>query len=171
LSELANTEPVKLRTFSLWMFISAMIVGLDQLTKMAIIKWVPLYDKIPLNSFINITHQRNQGAAFSFLADAGGWQRWFFAVLAGAVSCGIVVWLYQLRKERQFVLTAGLILILGGAVGNLVDRIRLGYVIDFFQVLIAGWPFPSFNVADSAITAGAALIIIDALFFSGKNPQ
>ena len=153
------------------MFISALIVGLDQLTKMAIIKWVPLYDKIPLNSFINITHQRNQGAAFSFLADAGGWQRWFFAVLAGAVSCGIVVWLFQLRKERQFVLTAGLILILGGAVGNLVDRIRLGYVIDFFQVLIAGWPFPSFNVADSAITAGAALIIIDALFFSGKNPQ
>ena len=153
------------------MFISALIVGLDQLTKMAIIKWVPLYDKIPLNSFINITHQRNQGAAFSFLADAGGWQRWFFAILAGAVSCGIVVWLIQLRKERQFVLTAGLILILGGAVGNLIDRIRLGYVIDFFQVLIAGWPFPSFNVADSAITAGAALIIIDALFFSGKNPQ
>ena len=171
MNELANTESVKLRSFSLWMFISALIVGLDQLTKMAIIKWVPLYDKIPLNSFINITHQRNQGAAFSFLADAGGWQRWFFAVLAGAVSCGIVVWLFQLRKERQLVLSAGLILILGGAVGNLVDRIRLGYVIDFFQVLIAGWPFPSFNVADSAITAGAALIIIDALFFSGKNPQ
>ena len=171
MNELANTESAKLRSFSLWMFISALIVGLDQLTKMAIIKWVPLYDKIPLNSFINITHQRNQGAAFSFLADAGGWQRWFFAVLAGAVSCGIVVWLFQLRKERQLVLSAGLILILGGAVGNLVDRIRLGYVIDFFQVLIAGWPFPSFNVADSAITAGAALIIIDALFFSGKNPQ
>jgi signal peptidase II len=153
------------------MFISALIVGLDQLTKMAIIKWVPLYEKIPLNSFINITHQRNQGAAFSFLADAGGWQRWFFAVLASAVSCAIVVWLFQLRKERQFVLSAGLILILGGAVGNVIDRIRLGYVIDFFQVLIAGWPFPSFNVADSAITLGAALIIIDALFFSGKNPQ
>jgi signal peptidase II len=169
-SELANTEPAKLRTFSLWMFISVLIVGLDQLTKMAIIKWVPLYDKIPLNSFINITHQQNRGAAFSFLADAGGWQRWFFAILASAVSCGIVVWLFQLRKERQFVLSAGLILILGGAVGNVIDRIRLGYVIDFFQVLIAGWPFPSFNVADSAITAGAALIIIDALFFSGKNP-
>ena len=170
LSELVTMESRKWRTFSLWMFISASIVVLDQLTKMAILKWVPLYDKIPLNSFINITHQQNKGAAFSFLADAGGWQRWLFSVLATGVSCGIVVWLYQLRKERQFVLSAGLILILGGAIGNVIDRIRLGYVIDFFQVLIAGWPFPSFNVADSAITVGAVLIIIDALFFSGRKP-
>lgn len=170
LSNLAKSESSKWRTFSAWMIISFLIAGLDQLTKMAILKWVPLYDKIPLNSFINITHQQNRGAAFSFLADAGGWQRWFFAALATIVSCGIVAWLFQLRKERQFVLSAGLILILGGAIGNVIDRIRLGYVIDFFQVLIAGWPFPSFNVADSAITVGAVLIIIDALFFSGKKP-
>jgi signal peptidase II len=156
--------------FSLWMLISAAIVGLDQLTKIAILKWVPLYDKIPLASFINITHQRNTGAAFSFLADAGGWQRWFFSALAGIVSAVIVVWLYQLRRQRQVVLAYGLVLILGGAVGNVIDRIRLGYVIDFFQVLIAGWPFPSFNVADAAITVGAGPIIFDSLFLSDKKP-
>ncbi len=151
------------------MLVSAAIIGLDQLSKVAIVKWVSLYEKIPLNSFINITHQQNKGAAFSFLADAGGWQRWFFAGLATIVSVVIVVWIFQLRKERLTVLTSGLILILGGAVGNVIDRIRLGYVIDFFQVYIAGWPFPSFNVADAAITVGAGLIIIDALFISGRK--
>ena len=171
LSETSSREPGNWKPFSLWMLMSASIVGLDQLTKIAIIKWVPLYDKIPLNSFINITHQRNTGAAFSFLADAGGWQRWFLAGLATIVSAVIVAWLYRLRKEHQTVLVMGLVLILGGAVGNVIDRIRLGHVIDFFQVLIAGWPFPSFNVADSAITVGAALIIIDALFISGRQKQ
>ena len=171
MSETTSKKTGILKPFSVWMMISAAIVGLDQVTKIAIIKWVPLYDKIPLNSFINITHQRNTGAAFSFLADAGGWQRWFLAGLATIVSAVIVVWLFQLRKERQTVLAMGLVLILGGAIGNVIDRIRLGYVVDFFQVIIAGWPFPSFNVADSAITVGAVLIIIDALFISGRKKQ
>ena len=156
------------RNFSLWMSVAVAIVGLDQLTKLAILKWVPLYDKIPLNSFINITHHQNTGAAFSFLADAGGWQRWFFTVLATVVSAVIAVWIYRLRDDDQWVLSAGLALVLGGAVGNLVDRIRLGYVTDFFQVLIGGWAFPSFNVADAAISVGAGFLIIDALFFSGR---
>lgn len=171
LSEVSTKEPSTWKPFSLWMLVSAAIIGLDQLTKVAIVKWVPLYEKIPLNSFINITHQQNKGAAFSFLADAGGWQRWFFAGLATIVSAVIVVWIFQLRKEKLTVLTSGLILILGGAVGNVIDRIRLGYVIDFFQVFIAGWPFPSFNVADATITVGAGLIIIDALFISGQKSQ
>lgn len=157
------------RNFYLWLLLSASICVLDQLTKLAILRWVPLYDKIPLNSFINITHHRNEGAAFSFLADAGGWQRWFFSVLAAVVSAVIVVWIYRLRHEGQWVLTAGLSLVLGGAVGNLIDRVRLGFVVDFVQVLIAGWPFPSFNVADAAISVGAAFLIIDALFFSGRQ--
>ena len=157
------------RNYGLWMVLATVIVGLDQLTKLAIIRWVPLYDKIPLNSFINITHHRNTGAAFSILADAGGWQRWFFTGLAGVVSVVLIVWIYRLRDEGQWLLSAGLALVLGGAVGNGIDRIRLGYVTDFFQVLIAGWPFPSFNVADSAITVGAAFLIIDALFFSGRK--
>ncbi|MEM7500541.1 MAG: signal peptidase II [Pseudomonadota bacterium] len=157
------------RNFYLWLLLSASVCVLDQLTKLAILRWVPLYDKIPLNSFINITHHRNEGAAFSFLADAGGWQRWFFSVLAAVVSAVIVVWIYRLRHEGQWVLTAGLSLVLGGAVGNLIDRVRLGFVVDFVQVLIAGWPFPSFNVADAAISVGAAFLIIDALFFSGRQ--
>ena len=153
------------------MALATVIVGLDQLTKLAIIRWVPLYDKIPLNSFINITHHRNTGAAFSILADAGGWQRWFFTGLACIVSAVLLVWIYRLRDEGQWILSAGLALVLGGAVGNVIDRIRLGYVTDFFQVLIAGWPFPSFNVADSAITVGAAFLIVDALFFSGRKSE
>jgi len=157
-------------TFSIWLVVSSLVIAFDQLTKWAIVKWVPLYSKIPLNSFLNITHQENTGAAFSFLANAGGWQRWFFIVLAVSVSGVIVAWLWRLRLLGQRVLSAGLALVLGGAIGNVIDRIRLGYVVDFIQVLIAGWPFPSFNVADSAITVGAALLIIDALFISGREP-
>jgi signal peptidase II len=124
---------------------------------------------VPINAFINLTHQQNSGAAFSFLAGAGGWQRWFFVVLASAVSVGIAVWLWRIRKEGPLVLMAGLSLVLGGAIGNLIDRARLGYVTDFIQVWFGNWAFPSFNVADSAISVGAALLIIDALFISGGN--
>lgn len=142
------------------------VIILDQLTKWMIVKWVPLYDKIPVNSFINITHQRNTGAAFSFLADASGWQRWFFIILAVTVSAYIVWWLWRIRTAGQVILSAGLSLVLGGAIGNVIDRIMLGSVVDFIQVYIAGWPFPSFNIADAAISVGAVFLIIDALFFS-----
>ena len=158
-------------SFVLWMVVSSVVVVLDQATKWAILKWVPLYDKIPVNSFINITHQRNTGAAFSFLADADGWQRWFFIILATAVSAFIVNWLWRIRTTGPAILALGLALVLGGAIGNVIDRIVLGSVVDFIQVLIAGWPFPSFNVADSAITVGAVFLIIDALFFSGKEEK
>jgi len=151
------------------MALSFFVIGFDQLTKWMIVKWVPLYDKIPINSFINITHQRNTGAAFSILADAPGWQRWFFIGLASVVSAYIIFWLWKIRADGQVILSAGLALVLGGAIGNVIDRILLGNVVDFIQVLIAGWPFPSFNVADSAITVGAAFLIIDALFLSGKD--
>ena len=107
-----------------------LVIAFDQFTKWAIIKWVPLYSKIPLNSFLNITHQENRGAAFSFLANAGGWQRWFFITLAVSVSAVIGVWLWRLRMAGQTVLSAGLALVLGGALGNVIDRIRLGYVVD-----------------------------------------
>jgi len=130
---------------------------------------VPRYNQVPVNSFINLTHQQNTGAAFSFLADAGGWQRWFFVVLASVVSAVIVVWLWRVRKEGPLVLMAGLSLVLGGAIGNLIDRARLGYVTDFFQVWFGDWAFPSFNVADAGITVGAALLIIDAIFLTGRD--
>jgi signal peptidase II len=151
------------------MAVAVLVVAADQVTKWAIIEWVALYEKIPLNSFINLTHQRNTGAAFSFLADAGGWQRWFFVVLASAVSLMIIVWLWRLRRERQFILSAGLALVLGGAIGNLIDRATLGYVTDFIQVWFGNWAFPSFNVADAGISVGAAVLIIDAIFFSGRE--
>lgn len=156
-------------SFPIWVSLSTLVVVFDQLSKWAIVKWVPLYDKIPVNSFINITHQQNTGAAFSILADASGWQRWFFVTLAVSVSGVIAVWLWRIRSEGQVILAAGLALVLGGAVGNVIDRVILGHVIDFIQVLIFGWPFPSFNIADSAISVGAALLIVDALFVSGED--
>ncbi|MCG8371644.1 MAG: signal peptidase II [Proteobacteria bacterium] len=155
--------------FVTWMVVALVVVVADQVTKWAIVEWVALYEKVPVNSFVNFTHQRNYGAAFSFLADAGGWQRWFFIVLASAVSAVIAVWLWRIRHEKQAVLAAGLALVLGGAVGNLIDRIVLGYVTDFIQVWFGNWAYPSFNVADAGISVGAALLIVDAFFFSGRE--
>ena len=169
MSEDNAKELKRYASFPIWVSLSTLIVIFDQLTKWAIVKWVPLYDKIPLNSFINITHQQNTGAAFSFLADASGWQRWFFVTLAVSVSGVIAVWLWRIRSEGQVILAAGLALVLGGAIGNVIDRVLVGHVVDFIQVLIFGWPFPSFNIADSAISVGAAFLIIDALFLSGKD--
>lgn len=157
--------------FITWMVVAFVVVIADQVTKWAVIEWVALYDKVPVNSFINLTHQRNTGAAFSFLANAGGWQRWFFVVLASGVSLAIVVWLWRIRNQGHVVLAAGLAFVLGGAVGNLIDRIALGYVTDFIQVWFGSWAFPSFNVADAGISVGAAFLIIDALFFSGREQQ
>jgi signal peptidase II len=165
-----ETKPRNTRFYA-WMAVAALVVVADQVTKWAIVEWVALYERVPLNSFINLTHQRNTGAAFSFLANAGGWQRWFFVVLATVVSVVIVVWLWRIRNERQAVLGAGLALVLGGAVGNLIDRFNYGFVTDFIQVWIGDWAYPSFNIADVGITVGAALLIIDALFFSGREEK
>ncbi|MFQ6006087.1 MAG: signal peptidase II [Woeseia sp.] len=156
-------------TYGIWISIAVLVVTFDQLTKWAILEWVPLYSKIPINPFLNITHHENTGAAFSFLANQPGWQRWFFIGLGMIVSAVIAVWLWRLRRSGKTVLSAGLALVLGGALGNVIDRIRLGHVIDFIQVLFGSWPFPSFNVADAAITIGAGLLIIDALFLSERH--
>lgn len=169
LTEEQLEKPAARTPFAIWIYVSAAVILLDQVSKWAIVKHVPLYEQIQVLPFFNITHQQNEGAAFSFLADAAGWQRWFFIALALGISAVIVVWLWRLRNAGQVVLSAGLALVLGGAIGNVIDRIRLGHVVDFVQVLIAGWPFPSFNVADSAITVGAVLLIVDALFISGRQ--
>ena len=171
MNDTATTTARARNRLLLWTSITVIVAVFDQATKWAILQWVPLFEKVPINSFLNITHQQNTGAAFSFLANAGGWQRWFFIVLSGVVSAVIAVWLWRLRTGKQMVLALGLAFVLGGAIGNVIDRVRLGYVTDFIQVLIFGWPFPSFNVADSAITVGAALLIVDALFISGKQEQ
>ena len=157
------------RRFIAWISVALLVVAADQATKWAIVEWVQLYGKVPINSFINLTHHQNTGAAFSFLAGASGWQRWFFVVLATGVSVVIAGWLWRIRTEGPLVLMAGLSLVLGGAIGNLIDRARLGYVTDFIQVWFGTWAFPSFNAADAAISVGAALLIIDALFLAGKG--
>ena len=143
--------------------IVVVIFFLDQWTKNWIIENLSLYEKISISNFFNLTHQQNTGAAFSFLAEAGGWQRWFLSIVAMIVSGYIAYWLYELRNSTQWFLIYGLSLVLGGALGNVFDRIRLGYVTDFLQVFIGSWPFPSFNIADAAITIGAIFIIIDAI--------
>lgn len=165
---MAEQADTGIRRYIAWISVAILIVAADQATKWAVIEWVPLYGKVSINSFINLTHQQNQGAAFSFLADQSGWQRWFFVVLATAVSGVMIAWLWRIRQEGPIVLMAGLSLVLGGAIGNLIDRAMLGYVTDFIQVWFGSWAFPSFNVADSAITVGAALLIIDA-FLASKN--
>ena len=146
-----------------WFLLAGLIFLLDQWVKLIIIENISLYERVKINDFINTTHQRNPGAAFSFLADAGGWQRWFLSTIAIVVCLYIVYWLKELEKDNKILLPYGLSLVLGGALGNLFDRIMLGYVTDYFQVLIFGWPFPSFNVADAVISIGAVLIIVDAV--------
>lgn len=170
--------------FIAWMVVALFIVIADQITKWAVIEWLSLVHdggeiryrvEVIFDPYLNIVMQKNPGAAWGFLADQSGWQRWFFVILATAVSGVIAVWLYRIRNEGPIVLQAGLSLVLGGAVGNLIDRIREGEVTDFIQVQLPGVPFfdpfPSFNVADAGITVGATLLIIDALFFSGKEQK
>ena len=167
---MAEQADTGIRRYIAWISVSILIIAADQATKWAVIEWVPLYGKVPINFFVNVTHRQNQGAAFSFLADQAGWQRWFFVVLATAVSGVMIAWLWRIRQEGPIVLMAGLSFVLGGAIGNLIDRAMLGYVTDFIQVWFGSWAFPAFNVADSAITVGAVLLIIDAILASKDKP-
>jgi signal peptidase II len=144
-----------------WLAIALIVVVLDQLFKTLIIGNYQLGESRTVTSFFNVVRVHNSGAAFSFLAGASGWQRWFFVGL-GAAAAGFIVWMLK-RHGGQRLFSWALALILGGAVGNVIDRLLHGHVIDFIQAHYAGWFFPSFNVADSAITVGAALLILDEL--------
>ncbi len=145
-----------------WLWLTGAVLILDQLTKFWIAANLSIYERINLLPFLDITRVHNRGAAFSFLSSASGWQRWFFTVLALAVSVMILFWLRRLPAGQQR-LAAGLALVLGGALGNLWDRLQFGYVVYFIDVYYGNWHWPAFNVADSAITVGAALLILDAL--------
>ncbi len=144
-----------------WLAIALIVIVLDQLFKTLIIGHYQLGESRTVTSFFNVVRVHNSGAAFSFLAGASGWQRWFFVGL-GAAAAGFIVWMLK-RHGGQRLFGWALALILGGAVGNVIDRLLHGHVIDFIQVHYAGWFFPSFNVADSAISVGAALLILDEL--------
>lgn len=147
-----------------WLGVTVLVILLDWFSKQRVSEALELYRPQEIFSWLNITLAHNYGAAFSFLADAGGWQRTFFIVLASVVSVVLLVWLLRLPRH-EWRTALGLSLVLGGAIGNLVDRIRLGYVVDFIDVHFSGWHYPAFNVADSAITCGVALLLLDALWF------
>lgn len=153
-----------------WVVLSLFVILLDQITKAAIAAKLELFDIITVLPVLEITHLHNTGAAFSILAKAGGWQRWFFVALAAVVTVVILTWLQRLPRRGQGMLAAGLALIMGGAVGNVIDRIWNGHVVDFIHVHWGSWYFPAFNVADMAITIGAGLLILDALF-EGKRKK
>jgi signal peptidase II len=145
-----------------WLWLTALVLVLDQASKLWVDHAFRLHESLQLTPFFNLTYLRNTGAAFSFLGDAGGWQRWLFMGLALAASGLLGGWLWRLKPGRH-VEGAGISLILGGALGNLVDRTLYGYVIDFFDFHIATWHFAAFNVADSAITVGVGLLLLDSL--------
>jgi signal peptidase II len=146
-----------------WLWIAAVIVVVDQLSKLWIQGSMEMYETIEVLPVLNIYHTFNPGAAWSFLAHADGWQRWMFSILAIGVSIGLIIWLRRLATATQALLIVGLVLIVGGAIGNLIDRLYLGHVVDFIQVHWGNSYFPAFNVADSAISIGAALVIFDSL--------
>ena len=156
-------EKRKRRSGLLWLWLSAIILVADQVTKWMIVDSIELYERVPVMNLLDITHLRNTGAAFSFLSDAGGWQRWFFIILAILVSALVVVWMSRLPARGKSWLCVALALVVGGAVGNVVDRILFGFVVDFISVHYSGWYFPAFNVADSAITVGAVILLIESI--------
>lgn len=158
----AGTPAVRAARGWRWLPIAVLVIALDQFTKNWIAHHFVYGSRLVLLPVLEITLRFNRGAAFSFLADASGWQRWLFTGLAVAVAFGIIVWLRRLDARRHWLLAVSLSLILAGALGNLIDRLRLGHVIDFIVVHWKDAYFPAFNVADSAITVGAILMLLDA---------
>ena len=148
-------------SLALWLGLALVVIVLDQLTKTLILDNFQLGDSRRVTSFFNVVRVHNTGAAFSFLAGAAGWQRWFFITL-GFVATGFIVWMLRSHPSQKLFCFA-VTLIMGGALGNVIDRLLHGYVVDFIQVHWGGWHFPSFNLADSAITLGAVLLILDEI--------
>jgi len=143
------------------------VVASDQLTKHWVLGSMRLLEGVAVTPFFNLVLVFNAGASFSFLADAGGWQKWFFVVLALAISAWLVVMLRQHAQER--LLPTALALILGGALGNVIDRLRFDAVVDFLDFHVAGWHFPAFNVADSAISVGVGLMLLHQFLQSRES--
>ena len=151
-----------------WLWLSVLVITLDQATKFLAETFLAMHEPAPVLPGFNLMLTYNTGAAFSFLASAGGWQRWFFLGLGALVSIGLIVWLGRLKPGEKW-LAVALALILGGAVGNLIDRAWLGHVIDFIQLYYDRWYWPAFNIADSAITIGATLLVLESLWSRNAN--
>jgi signal peptidase II len=144
-----------------WLWLSVLVVVLDQATKWLAEGLLEPYRPVPLVPTLNLTLMYNEGAAFSLLADAGGWQRWFFAGFALIITLVLVIWLLRLQSHERHMAIA-ISLVAGGAVGNLIDRVLTGRVVDFIDVYVGDWHWPAFNLADSAITVAVALLLLAA---------
>ena len=151
-----------------WLLLTVALIAADQVTKFLVVSRFAEFESITLNPFLDFMRLHNEGVAFSMFAGSSGWQRWFFSTLGIVVSGFIVVWMFRLPRLGQNLLAAGLACVCGGALGNVIDRISRGHVVDFIRVHYEDWYFPAFNVADSAITVGAALIILDSIIQTGR---
>lgn len=160
----------KFRHYLAYLGLSGMLIVVDQITKQLAERLLEPHAPVHVLPSFNLTLMYNKGAAFSFLNDAGGWQRWFFIVFGIAVSIVLLVWLWRLGREERW-LAAALSCIIGGAVGNIIDRVAFGHVIDFIVLYYDRFYWPTFNVADSAITVGAAILIIQSLFENKSKPK
>jgi signal peptidase II len=158
------------RGASNWLWLSFLVVIVDQATKALVVSTIKLRDPIELLPILDLVYLENTGAAFSILAQAGGWQRWFFIGLALVISVVLMLWLRRIRSE-QALLALGLSLILGGALGNVIDRVMHGYVVDFIYFHWGPHYFPAFNIADTAISIGAGCLLLDAFRESGQRKK
>lgn len=157
------------QTALVWSWLSVIVIAADQLSKWFVVSQFELYEVMQFGPYLELTRLHNTGAAFSLLAQAGGWQRWFFVGLAGTIGVAILWWLYTLPARGYPWLAIGLAIILGGAVGNGIDRLQHGYVVDFLHFHWNQAYFPAFNVADIAITSGAIMLVIDALMHRHRS--
>jgi signal peptidase II len=148
----------------MWLFLSLIILVLDQITKTWVSTHLSFNQPVNILPYFDLRLLHNTGAAWSILADQGGWQRWFLSGLAIIVSIVIMVWLTRLDSKQRW-LACGLALILGGALGNVMDRIIYGYVVDFIDIYYQAWHWPAFNIADIGISIGAVMLLIDAIIF------
>ena len=151
-----------------WLWLTVVWLAIDQLSKYWVVDTMQLHQSIEILPFFNFTYVQNPGAAFSFLADQTGWQRWFFTVIASIASIVFIYWLAKTPKEQRC-LGVAFALMLSGALGNLIDRVLFGYVIDFIDIYIGVYRWPAFNVADSVIFVGAALMIVDSFINSPEK--
>ncbi|RZQ52039.1 lipoprotein signal peptidase [Pseudoalteromonas phenolica] len=157
---------VKQKSGLIWLVLSLLLFAVDYMTKAVVVANMKLYESIEILPIFNFTYMHNYGAAFSFLSDAGGWQRWFFSSIAVVISVLLTYWLKKL-PAKNWVLCGAYSMVIGGAIGNLVDRLVHGYVVDFLHFYYQDWHYPAFNVADIAIVCGAGLLLLDA--FTGEG--
>jgi len=153
-----------------WLWLSALVIVADQATKLLAVEQLVMHRAVPVAPSVNLMLTYNLGAAFSFLGDAGGWQRWLFISIAAGVSVALTVWLTRLRAAARFT-AVSLALVIGGAIGNLWDRVARGAVVDFIDLYYAGWHWPAFNVADIAIFIGAGMLVVDSLRAEPDEPR